>query len=531
MSNTGITFNTLKIVGFGNIIDYTVYKLNDPGLTVIRGRNGAGKSTIFSALSWVLYGKPLKSGSTIETWEHKRPSGWAGTMVSVTMYRGETKVKLIRCKDYKRKIGTVKGGNRLIVEEAGVPLDIKDKRDIQKYIEALLGMSHNLFTTSVIFAQKGTRFIELPGPDKKAILEESFKIDWITKAQDLAKSKRKALDKPLALANKEMEGLNKELGSLKEVLDSVEESRKDFEKQKEERIKKIKKDLKDKKAIKGYEGLDTLVKEEEDLKNKRDNAKNALDKFNKENKTLVNDLVTYNIEETQLIASKTKLEKEILVHKQAKVKTCPTCGARLKGSKAKDYLSELEEKLIKEREKLKNVQATLRDLDLLDIRKAKLVKEFDKSQELWEEKSGVLAKAREENVAFEQAKGSIKELEKDLIREKAKEFKDPSKNVKVRVFEIEKQKKGVLKTIKRHSRAISLLTWSITGPLSNNGIKAFLFSKLLQKLNLKLNHYSKFTGVGIELFIDMESSRKNVEAIVYKDEAPVDYHDLSGLMS
>jgi len=75
----------------------------------------------------------LTNKATIETWEHLRPKDWAGTMVSVSMYVGDVKVKITRCKNYQRVIGKVKGGNRIIVEENGVPLDIKDKRDIQTY--------------------------------------------------------------------------------------------------------------------------------------------------------------------------------------------------------------------------------------------------------------------------------------------------------------------------------------------------------------------------------------------------------------
>ena len=55
-----IQFNYIAIVGFGSIRDYQVFYFNRPGISIIRGKVGSGKTTIFNALYWGIYGKNLK---------------------------------------------------------------------------------------------------------------------------------------------------------------------------------------------------------------------------------------------------------------------------------------------------------------------------------------------------------------------------------------------------------------------------------------------------------------------------------------
>lgn len=54
-----IEFKKIIIEGFCSIGTLEL-PLNNNGITIIKGANGLGKTTIFSALVWVLYGKTLK---------------------------------------------------------------------------------------------------------------------------------------------------------------------------------------------------------------------------------------------------------------------------------------------------------------------------------------------------------------------------------------------------------------------------------------------------------------------------------------
>src|SRR5678815_1215025 len=82
-----LAFSRIEIKQFKTIVDEVFYF--DPGLTFVRGRNklepllganGAGKSTIFDALSWCLYGR------TVENLRNPDVAPWseeAGTQVTV----------------------------------------------------------------------------------------------------------------------------------------------------------------------------------------------------------------------------------------------------------------------------------------------------------------------------------------------------------------------------------------------------------------------------------------------------------------
>ena len=58
-----IEFKKIIIEGFCSIGTLEL-PLNNNGITSIKGANGLGKTTIFSALVWVLYGKTLKQRVT-----------------------------------------------------------------------------------------------------------------------------------------------------------------------------------------------------------------------------------------------------------------------------------------------------------------------------------------------------------------------------------------------------------------------------------------------------------------------------------
>ena len=73
-----IEFTNISIEGFGSVQELTL-PLNTKGITVIRGANGFGKTSIFTALVWALYGKNLKGNPDVNTWQKVRPKNYKGT--------------------------------------------------------------------------------------------------------------------------------------------------------------------------------------------------------------------------------------------------------------------------------------------------------------------------------------------------------------------------------------------------------------------------------------------------------------------
>jgi DNA repair exonuclease SbcCD ATPase subunit len=78
-----INFGNLEIIGYCSI-DRFEMNLSTNRVTVIRGRNGSGKTSLLSAILWVIYGSHSKEGvKQVNTWKKIQPKDYQGTMVSL----------------------------------------------------------------------------------------------------------------------------------------------------------------------------------------------------------------------------------------------------------------------------------------------------------------------------------------------------------------------------------------------------------------------------------------------------------------
>ena len=138
-----ITFLNINIVGFGSIVDELHLNLNQNCTVVIKGPNGFGKSTLFSALVWAIYGKNLKGVSEVNTWVKTRPKDYPGTKVEVFFQKESHVYKVVRCQKYIHPIDDgAKGKDRLLFLKDNELIQIKGKVGIQEHIVQEIGMSY-----------------------------------------------------------------------------------------------------------------------------------------------------------------------------------------------------------------------------------------------------------------------------------------------------------------------------------------------------------------------------------------------------
>jgi DNA repair exonuclease SbcCD ATPase subunit len=138
------------------------------------------------------------------------------------------------------------------------------------------------------------------------------------------------------------------------------------------------------------------------------------------------------------------------------------------------------------------------------------------------------SKLRQEAIALEAAKGQDIQLRLQIEELKKSEYVDTSKKVKEQLADLEDELQELKITESALKTKIAICSWAIKDPLSNSGIKAYLFSSLLERLNWKLEYYSNLSGFLVKLLVDEDSGRKNIEAIIFKEGYPVDVKDLSG---
>ena len=207
-----INFRKIFISGFGPIVNEIEFKLNRPGLNILIAKNGSGKTSIFSALYWALYGYTLKPTKTVNTWLHIQPKDYQGTQVRV-LFNDElgNKYEVIRFSEFKGKYLNAKGANRIVLLINGTPSPIRDKKEIQTEINRLIGYSDELFKNSIIFGQRLKRLIQETGPNKKKVFEEAFEATYL----NLAKKKA---DDDFKEAASEYSDISKNIDNLKEKL-------------------------------------------------------------------------------------------------------------------------------------------------------------------------------------------------------------------------------------------------------------------------------------------------------------------------
>lgn len=530
-----IEFLTLEIEGFGSIQTPVKVKFNKKGLVLVKGDNGVGKTTIFSALGWVAYGTGLKKNASILTWEHKRFGDYAGCMVKLKLRKDGERYDIIRCKDYTKKIEGVQGKNRVLIYKDGELLPDAKLKQANPYIQKLLGMSFELFKTSIIFGQKMKRLIEEDGPTKKRILEEICEISYIEKAKTIAEKNLTDARKELNSVNTEMAELEASIEAKETELDrlyNLEKTWRDTRTQKvNEQLDKAQEFL-DKIATKDYKKLrKALVK----VANEISGFKNLIEEYKA--KTL--ELKTIQTAYDKAVSRKATLKEandkiqlkldtleETL--KDGESGTCPECGQGMSDKISQSLLHEYTTDI-----------AT--NCNAIEILNKAILGHKNKLASM--QKDGAQADATAE--ALQTALDKRRSIEADINQvddwvKRAEEYRDSADKLlnEVPEFNIEKVKteievlKEELEPIEdlqiKWSKKVKIYSWAITVPLSNSGLKSFIFNQMIQKVNHRLTAYASRIGFLPKMVVDLQSARKDINMVVYAGKYPIPYEDLSG---
>jgi len=538
MSNK-ITYSKLKIVGFGSIRGPLLFNLNKPGLTIIQGDNGAGKTSILNALTWVQWGDLLKKGSSIAPWPEL---GYTeGTMVSLKFRKGDNKYEIVRCKDYKGKIvNDTIGKDQLILMENGTyRADLRGNNAVSAEVKSILGFSFKLFSNSMVFGQKVKRLIEETGPDKKKIFEEIFETQFIEEAKSRVETEKKNVLVALSRVTPEVSALKAKIEQNEGFLTMAERQEANFEKQKQSKLGAIRE------SIKGFR------KEKEELELTPAPPTALLMEWKLELKRLEGtlDAITHGSNTLELKQRQSDLmfEENNLTGVRARIKLlrkeletppsiCPKCGESLKPLKARklrndtlELLKELESSEVTHTKAIESYGLTINVLETAvgkysDTKKEcdRLNKEISGLQDEISDYNGISTKISNLETKMQGKKEELKRIKKekppktdiDLIRKTLQAFKEDLKP--------QEEKYDALK------REMEILDWLVKDPLSSTGIKTFIFDGLVEKVNAKLRTYADYIGFLPEFVVDMDSSKKDIEQVLYKNDVIVPYEDLSG---
>lgn len=172
------------------VIDFEKDKI-DKGLLLITGDTGAGKTTIFDAICYALYGKT--SGDIREA--NSLRSDWASndmdTYVYLEFYYKNKLYEIKRSPEYTRKkkngIGETK---QVATSEANINGKIITKlTDVNKEIESLIGLDYNQFRQVAMLSQgEFSKFLLAPSLEKTTIFRKIFNTEFYDLLQNKLKS-------------------------------------------------------------------------------------------------------------------------------------------------------------------------------------------------------------------------------------------------------------------------------------------------------------------------------------------------------
>lgn len=483
-----IEFTHISIEGFCSIQELEM-PLNTKGITVIRGANGFGKSTIFSALVWVLYGKNIKGSSEVNTWKKFQPKDYSGTKVEIYFKTEDNRIhRIIRCYKYTLEVEGSKGNNKLIYQIDGDEVNDRGKRNIQDVISTNLGMSYNLFLNSIMFGQGLRRLIQETGTNQREIFEEVFDLSYLSRAKKIAQDKFHESNQEYITATRELNQVVGTLDTLKESQENIQEKQQEFEQ-----------------SI--LSEVSILKKKKASLKEERSEVKSQLADKDPEAISL----------QISQVEGKLKREKEKLA-----------AAKQATGIPLEDLIDKIIKLLSNKKydASLNELKALKNAFSVQESSKSKILELQDKSSRLSRESYDIRDKQKRVNTLTEKIKDISQQIEGKLSEKPDFESIAKENSQKISKYEA---KVTELKDIQAsYGESKDLYQWAYTDPLGNMGIKSYLFESCLHQLNDILATYSDTLGFYIQFEVDLKSARKDFKTKIGLDGQEVSYEELSG---
>lgn len=481
-----LKFIRIIIEGFASYEGYNELDLCPNSAVVIKAPNGSGKSTIFSSLVWCLYGKTIKGVSDVNTKKKYRTKEYKGTKVTTYFQKDGDVYMVTRCQNYTGNLedGT-KGRDRLQIIKNAEVVDIKSKPRLQEYLVQELGLSYSLFMNSIMFGQGMKKLIQETNSDKKKIFEEVFNLNYLNIAKNMAQKGKSQIQGQVELCRSEYNSINREYESCRETYLELKESEEAFDKRRNKDIKEkqgniisLEKEIRYKK-----EGLGSLKLVEDEIQANKLQEKALKEKLEAA-RNISNQPLEDVIDNIILLLEKNKVKKAL-----QKVKTI------------KKAYSDIE-RYSDERDKVLNILSKLRTKER-EVQRAKYILD------------NLTSKLKE-------AKKELARLESNTDQKvNSPKYKKKAKSLKIKL----KEQKAILE---QKEKELEDYEWLLNDPLSNKGIKAFLFDSCLGQLNDTLEKYAEVLGFRISFEVDLESTKKDFVTLIEMDGEIYDYDELSG---
>lgn len=184
---------------YAGIQELNMEELGAGGLYLITGDTGAGKTTIFDAITFALYGEASGDSREAGMLRSKYADPSVPTEVELTFIYGGKTYKVCRNPEYERP---TKRGTGMTMQKAEAELIYSDGRvvtkpkDVTAAVTEIMGVNREQFCQIAMIAQGKFRdLIEKGTTERQKIFREIFRTAPYQQVQDILKGKYRALER------------------------------------------------------------------------------------------------------------------------------------------------------------------------------------------------------------------------------------------------------------------------------------------------------------------------------------------------
>lgn len=282
-------------------------------------RNGVGKSTLVNALSYALFGQALTSIKKDNLINHVNKKNM---LVTVEFEKNGTQYRIERGRRPAVLKFYVNNTEQDIKDDDGQG----DSRETQKDIDALIGMSHDMFKHIVALNTYTEPFLSMRAADQRAIIEQLLGITVLSEKADSLKEQIKNTKDQIFRANTQIESIKKSNDRIQESINNLHIRQSAWKRARQEEVAKLEKSINSLMTV----DIDDEIAKHESL-SKFNEAANKRSSLNKELATI----------EASLIQANKACKKYNNELKALSSNQCPACEQQLHSDKHDEMLASI----------------------------------------------------------------------------------------------------------------------------------------------------------------------------------------------
>lgn len=463
-----IYFNTVE---FKNILSYG----NNPtkidisnGLTAITGKNGHGKSVLLDALSYCLFGKPYRDIKMDELLNRRNRK----ELVVSCQFTVDNSVSYTLTRGMKPDV--------LVLSKDGVELDLLSSKKLnQVEIDRILGIDYDLFKQIISLSINHNKpFLAIGTPKKREIIEQIFNVSIICEMVKVVKKDQSDLKIAINMLDREVSIDAANISEMKLRLDDIERAKKNFTDSWNKELADFNEKLK-----RIGENYKKTVDSGRDLKKIKDSLVFT------DVSSLKADEMKFR-EELAEIRGKMQFSQKILKNLDS-YDVCPTCNNDLTGEHKTKEISTHTALISDCSDKVDEYSKKISDL-LGDIKKQEDVRE--KITKIEYEMKYLMNQAKD-------LQDQKKSVEDQIATHKNKKFDVNVEELRL-TYKNKYVKHAELKCQLSNKQSEFDINEKVLSVLSETGIKAYIFKKIVPVLNNIINQYLEYFCLSAEVTFD-----------------------------